>query len=147
MGRKKPLKIHLQKNNTAKMLFFMFGFPQIFLVFLILFLNQQFVKNDKNVFNLAFRHLLFSKFVKCWMPTHIKNSIFNTAAKLKCRKLQYFDQTTKLKCREMQYLGRTTKFKNCFQKLRIKMLRNFHTAKISFLKVQSLLKDFKSDQL
>ena len=46
------------------------------------FLNQWCVKNDENVFKLAFRLLIFPKFLKCWKLTHIKNLIFNTIAKL-----------------------------------------------------------------
>ena len=49
--------------------------------------NHWCVKQDKNVFKLAIRYLMFSKFLKCWKLTHIKNPIFDTTAKLKCRKL------------------------------------------------------------
>ena len=36
--------------------------------------------------------------------THIKKSIFNTTAKLRYCKLEYFGQSTKLKCRRIQKL-------------------------------------------
>ena len=43
------------------------------------FVNQWCIKNDGNVFILAFRLLLFPKFQKCWKHTHIKNKILTLA--------------------------------------------------------------------
>ena len=50
------------------------------------FVNQWYVKNEKNVFQLAFKLLLFPNFLKCFKLIDTKNSIFNTTAKLKCYK-------------------------------------------------------------
>ena len=47
------------------------------------FVNLWYVKNDKNVFQFAFRLLAFPKLLKCWKTTHLKHSIFNTTEKLK----------------------------------------------------------------
>ena len=67
------------------------------------FLNHWCVKKDKNIFlSLHLGSILFPEFRKYWRLTHIKNSIFNTTTKLKCRKLWYFGQTAKLKCQEIQ---------------------------------------------
>ena len=62
-----------------------------------IFVNQWCIKNGKNVFKLAFRLLLFPKFIKCWKLTHIKDSIFNITVKLKCRKLCVFWSNREIK--------------------------------------------------
>ena len=50
--------------------------------------------------------MLSPKFLKSWKHMHIKNSIFNTTAKLKLlAQIIAFSQTAKLKWRGMSYLG------------------------------------------
>ena len=51
------------------------------------FVNQWYVKNNKNVFKLAFKLLLFPNLLNCFKLMDTKNSIFNNTTKLKRRKL------------------------------------------------------------
>ena len=51
------------------------------------FVNEWCVKSDKNVIKLAFRLLLFPKFLKCCKLMHKKSSTLNITTKVKCRKL------------------------------------------------------------
>ena len=97
---KKTFKNSFVKNQCYKNVFSMFCPTETFLElrslnddifepffwFFDTFVNQWCVKNDKNIFKLAFRLFLPPKFLKFWELTHIKKSVFNTTAKLKCRK-------------------------------------------------------------
>ena len=93
-------KTHLWKSNATKMHFYVllswnsddqnddiFEPDRSFSGVFNTFVNHWSVKSDKNLFNLALRLLFFPKFLKCWKLTYIKNTISNTTAKLKYRKL------------------------------------------------------------
>ena len=77
------------------------------------FVNQWCIKNGKNVFNLAFRLLLFPKFPKL---THIKDSVFNTTVKLKCRKLFVFWSNREIKMPRNVVLRLSREIQEIFKK-------------------------------
>ena len=68
---------------------FHFQMQQVFLVCVILLWTVVCTRNDKNVFNIAFRLLAFTELLKCCQHTQLKYQIFNTNSKLKLCKLQY----------------------------------------------------------
>lgn len=119
--QRKPLKTYLWTGNGTKMRFcilFSQYFPgpqtmkimslyqkEVFLVFIILLCISDVQKTIEMYLTLHLGSYFPQIPGKCWNLTHIKNSLFNTIAKLKCHKLQYFSQTAKLKCREIYYLG------------------------------------------
>ena len=72
---------------------------EIFLVVLIL-LSLVCKMRWKSIQTCIHVQCFFPEFLKYWKLTHIKKSVFSTAAKLNCCKLYYFGQTLKLKCRK-----------------------------------------------
>ena len=74
--------------------------------------------------------MLSPKFLKSWKLMHIKNSIFNTATKLKLlAQIIAFSQTAKLKCRKIQKL----------------LIVNFMSRKLLALKYAPLKKTSKNN--
>ena len=97
------------------------------------FVNQWCIKINKNVFNLAFRLLLFPKFLKCWKFTHIKKNNFHHCRKTKISQIIFWSNG-EIKMPQNVVTRLTAKLNCCeIQKLLRGMLMTLVIARVEFL--------------